>query len=116
MTPPDHDPSAFDRLRRLGGEAFLGKMVDLYFEGVSQRMAAGRAGLASGNLDEVQRAVHSLKSSAGNVGARHVAELAEEIEQLAGEQRDVADLWRALEAAVLRSFKYLEVWKTGGAS
>jgi len=85
------DPAAVERLRRLGGDEFLVEMIDLFLDNGPKRMAAVRDGLAAGEARAVQRAAHSLKSTAGNLGGRAVQQTAQEIETLAAEG-DVAPL------------------------
>ena len=77
------DPAALERLHRLGGEVFVGKMIDLFIGYAGEKVAAARQAQAAGNLIGVQEAVHPIKSSAGNIGACRVQELAQQIEQLA---------------------------------
>ena len=77
------DSAAIERLLRLGDAAFACKMIDLFLEYAAKKIAEARAALATGNLEGVEKAVHPLKSSAGNVGACRVQELALRIEELA---------------------------------
>jgi CheY-like chemotaxis protein len=77
------DPAALQRLRRLGGEAFEGQMIDVFLQYAGAKVVEVRAAHASGNLDELAKAAHPLKSSAGNVGASRVQDLATRIEMLA---------------------------------
>lgn len=74
------DPAALARLDRLGGERLVRRMVELFVELGEVRVAAAREGLASGDLDAVERAAHSLKSSAGNLGAGRLQAVAERVE------------------------------------
>ncbi len=85
------DASALERLRKLGGDALLTKMVDLFISHAEPTIEEASAGAESGNLEVVRRAAHSLKSSAGNLGAQHVQRLAEKIE-LTAEHRETAEL------------------------
>jgi HPt (histidine-containing phosphotransfer) domain-containing protein len=85
------DLSALARLRKLGGDELLSKMIDLFISHAEPAIEEAAAGIRSGDFDIVRRAAHSLKSSAGNLGAQHVQELAEAIEQLA-ENRNTAGL------------------------
>jgi HPt (histidine-containing phosphotransfer) domain-containing protein len=85
------DLSALTRLRQLGGDELLSKMVDLFISHAEPAIEEASAGLASGDLDVVRRAAHSLKSSAGNLGAQHVQRLAEMVE-LSAENRTTAGL------------------------
>jgi HPt (histidine-containing phosphotransfer) domain-containing protein len=82
---PNLDAAALERLQRLGGAAFVAKMIELFVDYAGGKVAAARAAQAAGNLAGVQEAVHPIKSSAGNVGARRVQELAQQLEQLARE-------------------------------
>jgi HPt (histidine-containing phosphotransfer) domain-containing protein len=81
------DTAAITKLRQLGGEKFVGDMAALFFQYAPQRLAAARAGAEEGDLAAVEKAVHGLKSSAGQIGARRVQELAMQIEKLAVEQQ-----------------------------
>ena len=95
------DPAALERLHKLGGDAFVGKMIGLFLDYAGGKVAAARQAQAEGNLAAMQEAVHPIKSSAGNVGARRVQELAQQIEQLArqGQGDKLAALTGELEAA-----------------
>jgi HPt (histidine-containing phosphotransfer) domain-containing protein len=88
-------------LHRLGGEDFVREMIELFLENAPKQIEAARNGIRDGDLESVRRAVHSLKSSAGNFGAADVAELAGRIEQLAadGQAALIPAKFTALEAA-----------------
>ena len=88
------DVAAIARLRELGGEKFVGDMIGLFFQYAPQRLAAARAGAQAGDLQAVEKAVHALKSSAGQIGARRVEDLATQIEKLATDKQ--ADALRLL--------------------
>lgn len=94
---PDLDSAALERLRRLGGPEFVEKMVDLFLEYTGSKIAEARAAYVASNPDGIARAVHPVKSSAGNVGATRVQKLADELEILA-KQGDVHLLEPALNA------------------
>ena len=83
----DLDTTAIDKLRQLGGEKFVGDMIGLFFQYAPQRLAAACAASQAGDLQAVEKAVHGLKSSAGQIGARRVQELAMQIEKLATEKQ-----------------------------
>jgi len=79
------DPAVTDRLRTLAEEtdpsllteiyeAFLGSAVDY--------SAALHEASASGNADDLARAAHGLKGASANIGAKNVAQLAQELEIL----------------------------------
>jgi CheY-like chemotaxis protein/HPt (histidine-containing phosphotransfer) domain-containing protein len=77
------DSDALDRLRKLGGDPFAAEMIGLFLEYTTQKIAEGRKAQAAGDLAGVQKAMHPIKSSAGNVGAGQVQTLATRIEDLA---------------------------------
>ncbi len=79
------DPTALQRLQRLGDDAFVCKMIDLFLDYAGRKVGEARAALAAGDFAGVEKAVHPLKSSAGNVGACRVQELASRLEELARE-------------------------------
>ena len=84
MSESQHlDPAALERLNKLGGAAFVGKMIELFVDYAGGKVVAARQAQVAGNLAGVADAVHPIKSSAGNVGAHRVQELALRIEQLA---------------------------------
>lgn len=96
------NPAALERLRAVGGQNLVQRMVELFLKNVPQRFAAGRDGLAAGDLQAVEHAVHSIKSSAGNIGAEELMELAGQAEAAAeGGQTDrLPALIDAIDAAL----------------
>ncbi|MDX1622652.1 MAG: Hpt domain-containing protein [Gemmatimonadota bacterium] len=98
--PEDVDPAGLERLRRLGGEALASKMVALFSELGEDRIAAARAAVADGDLETLERAAHSLKSSAGNVGAVRLQEQAQRVESGAERARDAGAGTAALEREI----------------
>ena len=107
---PPLDATALERLCRLGGDSFAGEMIQLFLSYAQQKVAEARAAQASGNADALGKAVHPIKSSAGNVGARKVQELAAQIEKLAhdGQCGTLAGLVAELEQAFAVAKQELE--------
>lgn len=95
------DPAAMQRLQRLGGDGFTGKMIELFLGYAAEKLADARREFETGTLAGVSKAVHPLKSSSGNVGARRMQDLTQRIEQAAGAGRrdEVAALLAELNAA-----------------
>ena len=93
------DPQAQARLKEWGGAKLLTQMIRLFLENAPNRMDQVRKGLSENNVREAERGVHSLKSSAANVGAMRVSRLAAQMEDLAarGELASVAGHLRNLE-------------------
>jgi HPt (histidine-containing phosphotransfer) domain-containing protein len=83
VNEPKLNPAAIERLRKLGGDKFTAEMIDLFFTYGGKKLAETRAAQQAGNVPGIADAAHPLKSSAGNVGATRVQELATQIEQLA---------------------------------
>ncbi len=81
--PGNLDPSAIERLQRLGGDEFTRKMIGLFLTYTEQKLAEARQALADGRFDALAKAVHPVQSSAGNVGACRVQALAGRLESLA---------------------------------
>ncbi len=75
------DRSALDRLTEWGGDKLLRQMLRLFLENAPERLQQIEQGLAPGGaLEEAHRGAHSLKSSAGNVGAMSLSEKAAALE------------------------------------
>lgn len=101
------DPEALERLEAWGGQELVSRMVELFLEVTPQRMDEIRTGLAEDDLTRVERGAHSLRSSAGNLGAVPVRQLASRIEELSAIGRS-AELERAVEELEERFDETLE--------
>ena len=73
------DDKAISALQELGGADFVVQMIDVFLVYVPKVIAEARRGLDRGDLEAVIRMGHSLRSSARNLGAIRMAELAEVI-------------------------------------
>jgi HPt (histidine-containing phosphotransfer) domain-containing protein len=95
------DVTTLDKLRQMGGQEFVTQMIDLFLSYVPQKLAEARAADQAGDRLAVQKAVHPIKSSAANIGARPLRDLAARTEQLAADPRgeSVAALLEELDAA-----------------
>jgi HPt (histidine-containing phosphotransfer) domain-containing protein len=81
------DEAALDRLQRLSrGGTLVREMIDIYLDYAPKLLAAALAGEQGDDLEAIERAAHSLKSSAANLGAFGVRDLAARIELLAREK------------------------------
>lgn len=77
------DTDALGRLEEWGGQDLILKMLQLFLEHAPERMDQIRTGIDGESLEVAERGAHSLKSSAGNLGARRLQSLAAEVEDLA---------------------------------
>ena len=80
------DSKALERLQEWGGPRLQRQMMKLFLEHAPERMDQIRKGLADTDVHMVELGSHSLKSSAGNVGAASVQELAEQVENAAADK------------------------------
>jgi len=72
MSQPVLDPAVIDSLRQLtppGQPDVLKEVLQLFLEDVPGRIERLRSAWQAGNAVEVERSAHSLKGSAGNIGA-----------------------------------------------
>ncbi len=77
------DDATMRKLVELGGKEFALEMIGLFLSYVPQKLAEARTAAQAGDWPGVQKAVHPIKSSAGNIGARPLRDLAARIEELA---------------------------------
>jgi two-component system sensor histidine kinase/response regulator len=108
------DTAAIERLKRLGGIKFTADMIDMFNNYGAKKMVEARQAQQLGDLKTLAAAAHPLKSSAGNIGAHRVQELAGQVEQTATEQKgdEAAALLTDLEAAFAAAAKALEAEKS----
>lgn len=101
------------RLRRLGGDELLSKMTRAFIDNCALKVEAACRGVAAGDVEEISRAAHSLKSSAATFGAERLRALAQEIELKAAgvtpaEDGELAKLVGALPATFAEVRDYLD--------
>jgi HPt (histidine-containing phosphotransfer) domain-containing protein len=106
---PSNDPRALDRLRRFGGGKLLGEMIALFCSISPERVTTARQALESGDLPTLERAFHSLKGSAAQLGALRLQRLSGEGERLArlGSLGDVPILIQELDEELARVREWL---------
>jgi len=95
------DPAPLEQLADIGqrrGTDTLGKVIRLYLEDAPDLMARIERGMADKDLEQVQQAAHSLKSSSANVGASALARSCARMETAARE-RDSAPIPQLLRDA-----------------
>jgi len=81
------DAEVIDRLEQMVGADVVLEIIDLFLEHAPRRLSIARDAGASGDLEAVAGELHSLKSSAGSIGAFRLQQLAEETEKLAVDGR-----------------------------
>lgn len=98
---PVVDRAAVERLGRIGGADLVRRMLEMYLENGADRVRAVSDCARAGDVNGVERAAHTMKSSAGNVGAIRLQRVAERLEAAAAE--GVID--RALVTELLHEFE-----------
>lgn len=84
------DANTVEKLRRLGGDTFARQMIDIFLDFVPKKLAEAQTAQAHGNVLGLEKAVHAVKSSAGNLGAGRFRDLASRIEILCRENNGPA--------------------------
>ena len=79
------DDGALGNLRDLGGDEFLGEVIDAFLADAPALLATLRSSLDTQNSEELRRAAHTLKSNGATLGAAEFAELCRTLEQRAKE-------------------------------
>ena len=78
---PIDDDALANLLELTGGDpAFLAELIDAYVDDTPEQLAAMHQAVAVGDMSELRRAAHSLKSNSANFGAFRLAELCAGVE------------------------------------
>lgn len=124
---PDEDGPALEEavlagLRKLQGEGdpdIIRELAEIFLEDAPARIAEIRASLESGDAGGVERAAHTLKGGAGNMGASRMSRLAAGLQEAGhgGDLSEVPGLLRDLEAELdrVRGALEEELSANGGA-
>jgi HPt (histidine-containing phosphotransfer) domain-containing protein len=107
------DRVALDRLRRVGQDKLVKQMIDIYLDYAPKMLRNALDGERAGDCVAIEKAVHSLKSSAGHIGASAVHDLARRLESLARNKQfdSLQPLLRELETAFEKARLRLEELK-----
>jgi CheY-like chemotaxis protein len=93
--------AAVDTLRELlGGDEFLAEVIDAFFADAPNLLATLRRSVEQGDVDDLRRTAHTLKSNSETFGAEGFSELCRELEESAkdGELTGAAELAARIEA------------------
>lgn len=109
MTPPIFDPIAIDRMRKFGGAKLVRQMLALFFKSTPERYEQMIIAHRSGDLEAVRITAHSLKSSAGNLGASRLQFLAQDLESTAdaGDAEKVGSILASAQAVIAPTLEAL---------
>ena len=78
--PASFDPEPLKTLRKMGGDALVSRLLQLFRSSSSLQIEKLQEGIIEQNAEAVRHAAHTLKSAAANVGGVKLAELARNIE------------------------------------
>ena len=81
------DWTMLSEVERVSGTRAVAEIVELFLQYGPRRLVAAREGAAAGDWDMLGQAVHTLKSSAGMIGATRLHDVAGVIERLVKTQR-----------------------------
>jgi two-component system, sensor histidine kinase and response regulator len=106
------DTQVLDRLRSLqggGGPSLLAELVELFSQDAPAHLAGLKEALARGDHRAAERAAHTLKGSAGNLGAARLAAICHATEAAVSSPGGVApELVAELEAEFARAIAGLQ--------
>ncbi len=87
-------PETIEMLVELGGDddpGLLDELIELYLDDATDRVKALREARSGGDVAQIGRAAHALKSASANIGALPFADICREIESAARAESDQLD-------------------------
>ena len=111
-TPPPEMHEALALVQRIGGKELLRKVISLFRSTSEQRLAALRAALSGGELQQVSRLAHAMKGSAAQVGAEALRAVSLTLEKEAASlsPHEAAACLEALAVEVTSAWAQLEAY------
>ncbi len=107
---PSIDPSAIARLKKMGSDVLVVKMIDLFLENIPQKIDIMKRAIQDNDFQSLEMAAHSLKSSAGNIGAKKLQKTANDIESLA-HKKESKLLGKFIDSIITESSEVLDTLK-----
>ena len=77
------DWEVFNQLKSMTGPSFLAELIDVFLNDSPELIDQMLSGLKTGNIEQVRRAAHSLKSNSASFGANRLAGVSRELEMIA---------------------------------
>jgi signal transduction histidine kinase/DNA-binding response OmpR family regulator/ligand-binding sensor domain-containing protein len=86
------ESEALRNLHHLGGtnQSFLDELIDLFLQESVERLAGLREAAANSDMKAIHQIAHTQRGACFNFGARQMAELCEELENISGPKAEVA--------------------------
>ena len=72
---------ALDQVLRLGGIELLLRLTEMFHDTILERLAASDQALTDGEFNDLHRELHSIRSSAGNLGAEVLSDACLDVEK-----------------------------------
>ena len=76
------DRAVVENLRELGGSEMISELKEMFFDDSESALTALRNAVEAGGARSVGRVAHALKGSSGNMGAKRMAALCAELEEI----------------------------------
>lgn len=104
------DPSMLARHRRLGGVGLARLLIDIFLTTAPRHVETMRSAAGDQDLGAIRLSAHSLKSTAGNLGAVELYQLADRIEQeaMAGHAALITERIDVLNVALGQAVRIIE--------
>lgn len=118
MINPEFDVKSIELLNRVGKPGFAKKMASMFERSAPAKVSVITLALQSGDRTAISDAAHSLKSSAGQMGAISLQAVAEKIETAAesSEMNALAPLVESLKAELNAALEWLSAVTDSGES
>lgn len=81
------DKTALDKLRKLGGDEFVSELVETFLKDAPERVEAALSAGEKEDWEGVERATHSLASSAAMMGAGELHDIGRSIEHRCADKK-----------------------------
>lgn len=109
MIDPEFDSEAIDMLNRVGRPGFARKMTSMFERSAPEKVATIKVAFAGCDTNAIAQAAHSLKSSAGQLGAISLQTLAGQIESAAeaGDMGSLDLLVKSVESELTAALNWL---------
>ena len=110
---PVLERALLERLRRLGGDDLLTKVLALFRENAPKHVTAVRERLAAGDHTGAAGEAHSLVSTAGNVGAMELMQSSRDFEEAvrSGRTTGLPDLQAKIDDAYARLREHIDAFE-----
>lgn len=79
------NPAVIERLHQIGGDDLVNQMIQLFLQNASQRITTAGHAVGEHNFELISKSMRALNSSAGDIGAERLEQIAMQAESLADE-------------------------------